>query len=766
MADEINFEVTGFGQLRQQLKEAQLEMIKLAEAGKQGSKEFLAAAQKAGQLKEAIKDASESANVFTTEGKFQAVTKSLAAVSGGFTAIQGAIGLVSDDTKAFEETFKKLQSAMALTQGLTALADLGDAFKNLKSVATNAFNGIKAAIGSTGIGLLIIGLGIAVQQLSSYFNEQAEAEKEAELQAEILNRQLQELKTTYDQLSQSISYNTQQEVIRAQVAGKTEVEIQDIKIKGAKEALAALDVQAQKEKSNLLDRLSQNAMSSASEEDKTKKYHELKEEERKADDAYTKNKAKLQNDLDTLENERPLVVKRANEKIAQNNQDSANKENARKVKALEDQRDFDLAELESKKILDLGLAQTEEEKAIIEDKYLQLSLERQAKFENDREDLRTKEEKSAVALQAKIKDLDNQQAESAQELKDKLKEIADKKVKDAEEARKKSEQDFKDSSNKEYQETLKNLDLVIAAEETSIRKRELSEEELQKALDDLEFRRLELRKTAAQDYVATTEDAANDIINIELDVEKKKDEIAGRTTKKEKSVLEQRVSEVQKYSDAVLEAASAVTDAIQARQDLELQMQIETLKKKGLSEEEFAKEEEALQAEYFEKNKSVQIAQTIISTLSSAVSAFASLVSIPVVGPALGAIAAGAALASGFYQVEQIKATTFNATSTKSSSTTTPQGSMYAEGGLLSGNTHDMGGIRTSMGELEGGEFVMNRRSTANFLPLLEAINSVGNTNGPELGNNQQPIIKTYVIANDVTTAQEANARINELARL
>ena len=108
-----------------------------------------------------------------------------------------------------------------------------------------------------------------------------------------------------------------------------------------------------------------------------------------------------------------------------------------------------------------------------------------------------------------------------------------------------------------------------------------------------------------------------------------------------------------------------------------------------------------------------------------------------------------------------------NKSSSSKPSGSSSSASTYEQGGLLMGNSHDMGGIRTSMGELEGGEFVMNRRATANFLPLLESINSIGNTRGPEVPvAAQQPIVKTYVVATDMTSQQEANARLNALARL
>jgi hypothetical protein len=114
--------------------------------------------------------------------------------------------------------------------------------------------------------------------------------------------------------------------------------------------------------------------------------------------------------------------------------------------------------------------------------------------------------------------------------------------------------------------------------------------------------------------------------------------------------------------------------------------------------------------------------------------------------------------------VDKIRSTTYE--SSLPSKEQSPQGSMYAEGGLLTGRSHNLGGIKTSMGQLEGGEFVMNRRATANFLPLLQAINSQGNTPGPQIGQYQQQPIKTYVVATDMTSQQEANAKLNALARL
>lgn len=56
------------------------------------------------------------------------------------------------------------------------------------------------------------------------------------------------------------------------------------------------------------------------------------------------------------------------------------------------------------------------------------------------------------------------------------------------------------------------------------------------------------------------------------------------------------------------------------------------------------------------------------------------------------------------------------------------QMSKLADGGLLSGKSHAQGGIpvgNTGI-EVEGGEYVVNKRSTAKYLPLLQALNEEG----------------------------------------
>lgn len=97
-----------------------------------------------------------------------------------------------------------------------------------------------------------------------------------------------------------------------------------------------------------------------------------------------------------------------------------------------------------------------------------------------------------------------------------------------------------------------------------------------------------------------------------------------------------------------------------------------------------------------------------------------------------------------------------------------------AMGGVLQGPTHANGGIATPFGELEGGEMVVNRASTIMFRPQLETINAMGggardlNYSGfnGNINNNEPPIIKTYVVASEMSSQQEMDRIIQQRSKI
>ena len=148
--------------LKAQLKEAQMEVQALADKYGATSKQAVEASKRAADLKDRIGDAKSLTDAFNPDAKFKALSSSLSGVAGGFSAVTGAMGLLGAESEDVQRLMLKVQSAMALSQGLQALGESRDAFKQLGAVAKNALQGIKSGIAATGIGLLVVALGTIV----------------------------------------------------------------------------------------------------------------------------------------------------------------------------------------------------------------------------------------------------------------------------------------------------------------------------------------------------------------------------------------------------------------------------------------------------------------------------------------------------------------------------------------------------------------------------------------------------------------------------
>lgn len=132
-----------------------------------------------------------------------------------------------------------------------------------------------------------------------------------------------------------------------------------------------------------------------------------------------------------------------------------------------------------------------------------------------------------------------------------------------------------------------------------------------------------------------------------------------------------------------------------------------------------AKEKE-LKLKAFNSNKASQLINATIATAVGVATALGT----PLIGPIL----AGIAGALGAAQIAII------------ASQPTPK---FAKGGILNGNSHANGGIPTPYGELEGGEAVINKRSTRLFTPLLSAINEAGGGVKFANGGVLQPMVNS-----------------------
>jgi len=244
------------GSLKQQLREAQGEVNALSEKFGATSKEAVNAAKKAAQLKDAIGDAKALTDAFNPDQKFKALTSSLAGVAGGFAALQGAIGLFGVESKEVEKTLLKVQSALALSQGLESIGNSIDSFKQLGAViqSTTAFQKInntvtaltgtvmktlgfavettstsfkvlKGAIAATGIGLLVVAVGELVNAFQNY---QSAAEKAKKAQDDLNASTKKGAEIALEAELASIDLENQLLVAQAKAKGKSEAEIRAI----------------------------------------------------------------------------------------------------------------------------------------------------------------------------------------------------------------------------------------------------------------------------------------------------------------------------------------------------------------------------------------------------------------------------------------------------------------------------------------------------------------------------------------------------------
>ena len=208
--------------LKAQYREAVQELQKLSATYGETSEQAVKAAKAAAELKDQIEFSKDLIKGFNPDAKFQAVEGAVNGVMNGFQAFTGGMALLGVESDKVEEALLKVQSVMALTQGINGVMQAGDAFKVLGASAKAALSGIRSGIAATGIGLLVVALGTVVAYwddikaaVSGVSDEQKKLNKESAKNAATA-------KETYE------SFELQENSLRLQ--GKTEKQILQLKI--------------------------------------------------------------------------------------------------------------------------------------------------------------------------------------------------------------------------------------------------------------------------------------------------------------------------------------------------------------------------------------------------------------------------------------------------------------------------------------------------------------------------------------------------------
>jgi hypothetical protein len=637
--------------LRTQLKEAQAEVGLMADKFGATSKEAINAAKKAADLKDRIGDAKALTDAFNPDAKFKAVASSLAGVAGGFSALQGAMALFGNENKDVEKALLKVNAAMALSQGLQAVGESVDSFKQLGAVikstttfqelnnaatktaaavqkafgvsvetTSTGFKVLKGAIVATGIGALVVllgevinnfdaiskwikssplgalanGVGKLVEQFTDFIGVTSEAE-----------RNLNKLSSANKRANEDIESRIK--VLKAQ--GGSEKEIYDLSQKRVENELSTLR-ESLKTKGKLT-------------EEESKQFRDLKTEQLVLTADFNKKNA-------------DAAAKAAED--AKKKRDEANKQ------AIEDKKTADkmLLDLQNEKAL--AEITSEDDKA---KKQAEINKNaRIAEIDSLKVDTKTKNElKKATeeAYQLEVKEIDDKIKEKRSENDKKFEEELQQTLSEARIAK------FKEGKEKE----------VAALDEALVA-------ETKKVLDNADYTEEQKGLMVA----ALREKYGAEVAEIDAKYVKEADE-------KEQARLDSIVNNENLSYEA---RKQGVDDALALNKKLYKEGKIDsdayTKTEKELSDArvEISKKEAAARAENAQKisatlknaakaigehtvaGKAAAIAATTIDTYMSATAAFKSLAGIPIVGPVLGAVAAAAAIAAGLKNVKAILA--------------------------------------------------------------------------------------------------------------
>jgi hypothetical protein len=204
--------------------------------------EFAASAdqfiREAGRIKDSIGDARGEVAYFASDTRrLDAVLGGVQAVAGAFGAVQGAAALLGGENKELQQTLVKLQAAMAIVNGVTAIQNALQAestvMVGLQTAATRvqtyvmgqatvAARVYTAALLATGAGAIIAGLALVYSALQDNADAAEEAEAAQKKYVDALEASnSRAIKFVEGRLKQ------QEEIAKrkAQLAGKTEADI-------------------------------------------------------------------------------------------------------------------------------------------------------------------------------------------------------------------------------------------------------------------------------------------------------------------------------------------------------------------------------------------------------------------------------------------------------------------------------------------------------------------------------------------------------------
>lgn len=183
--EQVDTTVTKQKSLKAQLREMKADLAAMELAGKSGSQGYKDLLKAAGALEDQIGDTNAQIKAMASDTQtFDALISGAQGLTGAFAATQGVVGLLGTENEDLEKALLKVNSAMAILQGLQAVAEtlnkdsalsvlLLSKAKKADIIATEgqaaatgvqtvAMNGANLASKALKIGLASIGIGLII----------------------------------------------------------------------------------------------------------------------------------------------------------------------------------------------------------------------------------------------------------------------------------------------------------------------------------------------------------------------------------------------------------------------------------------------------------------------------------------------------------------------------------------------------------------------------------------------------------------------------
>jgi len=233
---------------KQRLREMQKELIAMAEAGQQGTDAFRRLEQAAGELKDEIGDVNQRIkNLASDTKRIDAFVGAVQGIAAGFQIAQGAAALFGDENEDLQKAMLKVQGAIALANGVQQVANLlqkesavmmgintaaTKLYAAVVGTATGAMRAFRIALAATGIGAIVVLIGLAADAMGLFSSNT----KEAANDQKNLKRSLEDTAGTLEYYERKLKAN-----------GATEADLAKIRRKALEAEKAELDRKLQED---------------------------------------------------------------------------------------------------------------------------------------------------------------------------------------------------------------------------------------------------------------------------------------------------------------------------------------------------------------------------------------------------------------------------------------------------------------------------------------------------------------------------------------